>query len=124
MSSGRKIHILKEEFNGTNWATWHLAIKAALYVAKATEQAFEGKPRPVEPPTEIGQANKKAAKEVRLWDEANVCGLQAIRANKAVSRYSHVFNKKCTTVYELWNYLVRTFQKTNLAQQNIAASKW
>ena len=122
MSSGRKIHILKEEFNGTNWATWHLAIETALHVAKATELAFEGKPRPVEPPTEIGQANKKAAKEVRLWDEAYVCGLQAIRANTAVSHYSHVYNKKYTTLHELWNYLVRTFQQTNPAQQNIATS--
>ena len=46
MSSGaRKIDRLKEEFNGTNWATWHLAMQGPMHVAKATELAFEGIPR-------------------------------------------------------------------------------
>ena len=46
-SGGGKIERLKEEFNGTNWATWHLAMQEGpMHVAKATELAFEGKPRP------------------------------------------------------------------------------
>ena len=54
----------------------------------------------------------------------NSSGLQAIRANSATLHYSHVYNPKFTTVYELWNYLVRTFQQTNPARQNLATQKW
>ena len=61
---------------------------------------------------------------MNAWDVANSSGLQAIRANTAASHYSHVYNPKFTTVYELWNYLMRTFQQTNPAQQNLATQKW
>ena len=37
---GRKIDKLKEEFNITNWATWHLAMQGPMLVAKATALAF------------------------------------------------------------------------------------
>ena len=60
---------------------------------------------------------------MRLWDEANVCGLQAIRANTVVSHYNHVYNKKYTSV-QFWNYFMCTFQQTNPAQSDIATSKW
>ena len=55
---------------------------------------------------------------------ANASGLQAIRANTATLHNSHVYKPKFTTVYELWNYLVRTFQQTNPTQQNLAKHKW
>ena len=58
------------------------------------------------------------------WDEANASGLQAIGANTVTSHYSHVYNSTYTTVYELYNYLVRTSNQTNPAQQNLATQKW
>ena len=63
-------------------------------------------------------------KKCHKWDEANASGLQAIQANTATSHYSHVYNSEYATVYELWNYLVRTFNQTNPAQPNLATQKW
>ena len=63
-------------------------------------------------------------KKCREWDEVNASGLQAIQANTASSHYSHVYKSKCATVYELWNYFVRTFNQINPAQQNLATQKW
>ena len=119
----RKIDRCKEEFNSTNRATWHLAMQGPMHVAKATALAFEGKERPEEPANENNAANRKAMKKCREWDEVNASGLQAIRANTTTSHYSHVYNSKYATVHELWNYLVRTFNQTNPAQQNLATQK-
>ena len=55
---GRKNDRLKEEFNGTNWATWHLAMQGPMHVAKATALAFEGKERPEEPANENNAAKR------------------------------------------------------------------
>ena len=95
-------------------------MQGPMHVAKITVLAFEGKERPEQPPNENNAANREAMKKCLEWDEANASGLQAIRANTATSHYSHVYNSKYATVYELWNYLVRTFNQTNPAQQNLA----
>ena len=91
MSSGaRKIDRLKEVFDGTNWATSHLAMQGPMHVAKATELAFEGKPRP-ELLSGDDEATRKVARcKMNAWDVANSSGLQAIPANTATSHSSHV----------------------------------
>ena len=95
-----------------------------MHVAKATELAFEGKPRPELLHGDDEAMRKLERRKMNAWDVANSSGHQAIRATTATSHYSHVYNPKFTTVYELWNYLVRTFQQTNPSQQKLATQKW
>ena len=72
-----------------------------MHVAKATELAFEGKPRPEVLPGDDEATRKVVKRRMKLWDVDNASGLQAIIANTATSHYSHVYNPKFTTVYEL-----------------------
>ena len=76
MSTGaRNIDRLKEEFNGTNWATWHLAMQGPMHVAKATELAFEGKLIPKVLPDDDEATRKVVRRRTNLWDVANASGL-------------------------------------------------
>ena len=55
----------------TNWATWHLAMQGPMYVAKATELAFEGKPRPEVQPGDDEATRKVVRRKMNLWDVVN-----------------------------------------------------
>ena len=59
---------------------------------------------------------------VRVCERPRLVGTEG--PNYCRAHYSHVYNPTFTTVYELWNYLVRTFQQSNPAKQNLTIQKW